>query len=139
MLGKKRERLTFNEKINPKNIYYNNPPDFKKLADLYPEFSKYVYKNKYENYSINWKNKQAVKELCQTLLKHDFKLDYWDIPDGFLIPSMTSRCNYINWIHDLLEESHCLEISKNINGIDIGTGANCIYPLLGHKIYGWNL
>ena len=23
-------------------------------------------------------------------------------------------------------------------GLDIGTGANCVYPLLGASIYGWN-
>jgi 23S rRNA (adenine1618-N6)-methyltransferase len=138
MLGKKHNRTTFNEKINPKNKYFNNPPNFEELANKYSEFKKYVYKNKFGSFSINWKNKEAVKELCKCLLKNDFRLNYWDIPDGFLIPSITSKCNYINWIDDLLDEINIVN-KKHINkGLDIGTGANCIYPLLGHQIYGWN-
>jgi len=137
MLQKKRERKTLNEKMNPKNFYFKKSPEFKKLSEIYPEFSKFVFMNRYGNYSINWKNKNAVKELCRTLLKHDFKIDYWDIPEGFLIPSITSRCNYICWIHDLLEESEMLNSKIPIKGLDIGTGANIIYPLLGHKIYSW--
>jgi 23S rRNA (adenine1618-N6)-methyltransferase len=137
MLNKKRERKTFNEKMNPKNFYFKNSPDFKILSEEFPAFSKFVFKNSYGNYSINWKNKNAVKELCRTLLKHDFKIDYWDIPEGFLIPSITSRCNYICWIHDLLQESELLNSKIKIKGLDIGTGANIIYPLLGYKIYSW--
>jgi 23S rRNA (adenine1618-N6)-methyltransferase len=136
MLGKKKKRDNFNDRMNPKNIYYQNAPDFKKLVDKYPEFANHVYKNKYSNYSINWKCKDAMKELCKTLLKEDFKVDYWSIPEGYLIPSITSRLNYINWIHDLLESSNLNETS--IKGLDIGTGANLIYPILGYSCYKWN-
>lgn len=136
MLGKKKQRNDFNDKMNPKNKYYKNPPKFEELANKYPSFKKFVIKTKFNTYSIDWKDKEAGKELCRCLLKHDFNLKYWDIPDGFLIPSITSRCNYIHWIHDILEEDDLLDIK--ITGLDIGTGANCIYPLLGHQIYGWN-
>lgn len=119
--------------MNSKNIYFNNPPNFEELSKLYPEFGKFVFKNKYNTYSINWKCKYAQKELCRTLLHHDFGVEYWDIPDGFLIPSLTSRCNYIHWIDDILGRHW----GTNIKGLDIGTGANCIYPLVGNKTYKW--
>jgi 23S rRNA (adenine1618-N6)-methyltransferase len=136
-LNKKR-RTDFNDKMHPENKYFENPPDFKLLAEKYPEFNKYVFQNKYGSYSINWKDKNASKELTRTLLLEDFNLNYWDIPDGYLIPSITSRCNYIHWIKDLLElEEFQLNEKDKIIGLDIGTGANCIYPLLGHQIYNW--
>lgn len=64
------------------------------------------------------------------------------IPDGQLCPTVPNRSNYIHWIEDLL----CSEVIKKINsgednkvrGFDIGTGANCIYPLLGASLLGWS-
>lgn len=62
------------------------------------------------------------------------------IPDGQLCPTVPNRLNYIHWIEDLLSDT----ISKNnkngdiVRGFDIGTGANCIYPLLGASLLGWS-
>lgn len=168
------------------NIYLNNPPDFKELAKEFPEFKKYVYENKYGGFSIKWNNKDALKELNRCLMKKDFNIAYWDIPDGFLIPTITSRLNYICWIKSLLDDllfkkkseikspNDSFTKSKKLNyqkkflnnlknglkdeifnsifneeneeneenfiitGLDIGTGANCIYPLLGYGMYKWH-
>lgn len=128
----KKTRTNFNAKINTKNVYYDNPPNFEILGDLFPNFKKFLRINSFGNLSIDWKDKDALRELTRCLLIKDFHLVYWDIPDGFLIPTITSRCNYINWIHDLVSDQ-----GKSIRGVDIGTGANCIYPLLGHQLYGW--
>lgn len=137
-LNKKRERVrtTFNDRMNPKNKYFKNPPDFKILSEKHPEFRKYIKKVNENYYTIDWKDSNALKELCRVLLLNDYNIQYWEIPDGYLIPSITGRCNYIHWIHDLLEED-CIQNSELITGIDIGCGANCIYPLLGNKIYKW--
>lgn len=62
------------------------------------------------------------------------------IPDGQLCPTVTNRANYIHWIEDLLALSPAPwhhPSSKQVAGIDIGTGANCIYPLLGTALHGW--
>lgn len=54
---------------------------------------------------------------------------------------MPNRSNYIHWVEDLLSSD---VIPKNkidddiVRGFDIGTGANCIYPLLGASLLGWS-
>lgn len=67
------------------------------------------------------------------LMKNDFNLD-WDIPENHLSPGLTGRINYLNEIHELLAACP----TNNVKGIDIGTGASCIYPLLGNALYKWN-
>jgi 23S rRNA (adenine1618-N6)-methyltransferase len=52
-----------------------------------------------------------------------------------------NRSNYIHWIEDLLSSDLIPPISssnKTVRGFDIGTGANCIYPLLGASLLGWS-
>lgn len=62
------------------------------------------------------------------------------IPDGQLCPTVPNRSNYIHWIEDLLL-SDIIPANRIddhvVRGFDIGTGANCIYPLLGASLLGW--
>ena len=61
------------------------------------------------------------------------------VPDGQLCPTVPSRS--IHWIEDLLSSDIIPKVSSNsdnVRGFDIGTGANCIYPLLGASLLGWN-
>uniref|UniRef100_A0A804P4P6 U6 small nuclear RNA (adenine-(43)-N(6))-methyltransferase n=1 Tax=Zea mays TaxID=4577 RepID=A0A804P4P6_MAIZE len=60
--------------------------------------------------------------------------------DGQLCPTVPNRSNYIHWIEDLLSSDLIPPISSSserVKGFDIGTGANCIYPLLGASLLGW--
>ncbi len=68
------------------------------------------------------------------MFKH-YKITFWEFPDTNLCPPIPGRADYIHHIADLLKSS---KISDNINVLDIGTGASCIYPLLGHAEYNWN-
>ena len=79
-----------------------------------------------------------IRVLTKVLLKKDFGLE-WDIPDSHLTPGLTGRINYLNWIHEVLQlvPDASETPSNNQSGIDVGTGASCIYPLLGHALYGW--
>ena len=110
-------------------------PDFKFLSEEFPEFKKYVYINKYGGYSINWKNPNSIKELVKTILNKFFNITYYEIPENFLIPTLTSRYNYLNYINKLFTKLKIENKEKIL--IDIGTGANIIYPLLGYKLYNW--
>ncbi|KAB2600740.1 methyltransferase-like protein 16 [Pyrus ussuriensis x Pyrus communis] len=63
------------------------------------------------------------------------------IPDGQLCPTVPNRSNYIHWIEDLLSSDIIVKTTSNgdkARGFDIGTGANCIYPLLGASLLGWS-
>lgn len=46
------------------------------------------------------------------------------------------RLNYIHWVEDLIGHQNS-DKSTLRRGIDIGTGASCIYPLLGTTLNGW--
>ena len=49
------------------------------------------------------------------------------------------RVDYIHYLADLLASSNngSIPTSETIQGLDIGVGANCIYPILGNAIYNW--
>lgn len=63
------------------------------------------------------------------------------IPDGQLCPTVPNRSNYIHWVEDLLSSDiipNTVSAGGKVRGFDIGTGANCIYPLLGASLLGWS-
>ena len=77
------------------------------------------------------------RELTRALLKEDFHIE-WTIPDNHLCPGITGHINYLNEIHELLAvDPDYSKKESAITGIDVGTGASCIYPLLGHCLYTW--
>ena len=59
-----------------------------------------------------------------------------DLPPDRLIPTIPLRLNYLLWIEDLLELAKPSELV--VHGIDIGTGACCIYPILAAKKNDWH-
>ena len=74
------------------------------------------------------------------LLAHFYDVPFWDIPEGYLCPPIPGRADYIHNIADLLAITNEGEIptGKNVRGLDIGVGANCVYPIIGHREYKWN-
>ncbi|XXG86149.1 hypothetical protein AAC387_Pa11g1097 [Persea americana] len=139
MQSKKRRRLE-PPSIHPRNRYSENPPDFHLLASLYPSFKPYVFSSPRDGRArIDWTDFNATRELTRVLLLHDHSLN-WCIPDGQLCPTVPNRSNYIHWIEDLLSSDVVEKIDgcgDGVRGFDIGTGANCIYPLLGASLRGW--
>ncbi|XP_020597672.1 methyltransferase-like protein 16 homolog isoform X2 [Phalaenopsis equestris] len=139
MLSKKRRRED-RPSIHPHNRYAENPPDFAQLASLYSSFEAFVFFSRSGRPTIDWKDFNATRELTRVLLLHDHAVNWW-IPDGQLCPTVPNRSNYIHWISDLLSSDliparHGSD--DRVRGFDIGTGANCIYPLLGASLLGWS-
>ncbi|ESF77700.1 23S rRNA (adenine(1618)-N(6))-methyltransferase RlmF, partial [Salmonella enterica] len=55
---------------------------------------------------------------------------------GFLCPPVPGRADYIHHLADLLGETTG-SIPAQATILDVGVGANCIYPLIGVHEYGW--
>ena len=121
--------------IHPRNKYADKPPDFKSLSQTFPDLQQHVKFNQQGNASIDFRQPAACKALTKALMKHDFDIT-WDVPDGQLVPPVTNRANYIHWLEDLLVLSSPPSC-ETTRGLDIGCGANCIYPLLGAALLGW--
>ena len=54
---------------------------------------------------MDFANPDALRHLTRALLRDDFGVVDWWIPDGQLIPPVPNRLNYIHWIEDLLSLS----------------------------------
>ena len=126
---------------NKKNIFYNDfKPDFLTLIKEFPELKKYILKQNEDNeeeFQFDWSNNELSLLMDKSILNYYFNIKYYDIPKGFLIPPIPSRINYINLINSIITKLIKDINIKNIIGIDIGTGANIIYPILGYSIYKW--
>jgi 23S rRNA (adenine1618-N6)-methyltransferase len=133
-----KDNTPFKKELHPRNLFRNGY-DFKQLIESSPELASFVTKNRYGNESIKFADPNAVKALNRALLRHFYKIEYWDIPDGFLCPPIPGRADYIHYIADLLGAcgGGIIPKGKSIRVLDIGTGANCIYPIIGTQEYGW--
>jgi 23S rRNA (adenine1618-N6)-methyltransferase len=96
--------------------------------------------NIYNDESIDFSDQQAVKLLNTALLKHYYNICNWDIPPGYLIPPIPGRADYIHHVADLLGANNygTIPTGEKVVCLDIGVGANCVYPLIGNREYGWS-
>lgn len=116
--------------------------DFKQLIQSCGELGRFVSVNAYGIESIDFANPQAVKTLNKALLKSFYNID-WDIPNHYLCPPIPGRADYVHYLADLLKEINPDKAFEGNQGsatrvLDVGVGANCIYPLIGSREYGWS-
>ncbi len=97
-----------------------------------PSLSRFVKLNPNDELTIDFSDPIAVKALNKTLLKSYYQIKEWDIPAQFLCPPIPGRADYIHYLADLL-----ISNDNKIKGLDIGVGANMIYPLIGIREYDW--
>lgn len=129
--------MVLKQNLHPNNRH-NNGYDFLALCQSTPTLKPYVHTNKYQNLSIDFSDANAVKALNQALLKYHYYVNQWDIPQGYLCPPIPGRVDYIHYLADLLSQTLSAPSVKNqISVLDIGTGASCIYPILGQREYQW--
>ena len=125
--------------LHPRNRFRGGY-DFEALRAVAPRLAPFVGPNAYGDLSLDYANPDAVKALNQALLAHAYGLDRWDIPPGYLCPPVPGRSDYLHYLADLLAPGDTSTIPRgsSVRVLDIGTGANCIYPLIGAREYGWS-
>lgn len=121
---------------NPHRFRY----DFKQLVMACPALAAFVFINQYDSETIDFANPDAVKMLNKAILKQFYNIELWDIPANYLCPPIPGRADYIHYIADLLATSNNDKIptGKTIKILDVGIGANCVYPIIGSQAYGWH-
>lgn len=124
--------------LHPRN-QHNGNYDFETLTRALPELKQFVSLNKFGNESIDFANPDAVRALNKALLKQYYNIRYWELPKTNLCPPIPGRADYIHYIADILAENHngVIPTGSGVKILDIGVGANCIYPIIGHQEYGW--
>lgn len=130
------KKIVEKTQLHPRNRHRGRY-DFPALIASHPPLAEFVAVNQYGDESVNFADPAAVKMLNQALLKHFYQVEQWAIPDGFLCPPVPGRADYIHHLADLLAEDNRAVAPRNINVLDIGCGANCIYPLIGYREYEW--
>jgi 23S rRNA (adenine1618-N6)-methyltransferase len=126
------------EKLHARNKH-NQRYNFPQLIKSMPALKPYVSLNAHQDQSIDFKNPEAVKMLNKALLNYFYKIKVWDIPAGYLCPPIPGRADYVHYLADLLAQDYndTIPQGKGIKVLDLGVGANCIYPLIGNAEYGW--
>ena len=135
----KKEHPKEKVRLHPRNKHRERY-DFKQLIDSCPALAQFVRLNVYNDESIDFFDPEAVKMLNKALLKYYYGIDNWDIPRNYLCPPIPGRADYIHYMADLLAAGNNEKIptGHQIKCLDIGVGANCIYPIIGNKEYGWS-
>ena len=115
--------------------------DFPQLLAAYPALQAFVRPNAYADASIDFADPQAVRALNAALLAQQYNIRDWHIPPQYLCPPIPSRADYVHHLADLLAADNKGNIPKGsaIRLLDIGTGANCIYPLIAQREYDWQV
>ncbi len=125
--------------LHPRNLHRNSY-DFEELISVVPELKHYVFKNDYDTLTINFSIPNAVRLLNKALLLKYYNVKDWDIPEGNLCPPIPGRADYVHYLADLLaEENGNIPTGNSVKGLDIGTGANLVYPLIANHSYGWEM
>ncbi|XP_027919005.1 U6 small nuclear RNA (adenine-(43)-N(6))-methyltransferase isoform X1 [Vigna unguiculata] len=143
MGGNKKRKRNKEQQGSNDIVYSESQPDFALLATLYPSFQSFVQPSPpHMRLTIDWTDFNATRELTRVLLHHRHSLTWfvW-IPDGQLCPTVPNRSNYIHWLQHLLSSDvipGTISSDAMVRGFDIGTGASCIYPLLGASLHGWS-
>ena len=134
--------------LHPRNLDrfgYN----FEQLINVSPDLQQFVAINEHNidssdseqaKQTIDFSNPDAVKALNKALLINHYDIQDWDIPANYLCPPIPGRADYIHHIADLLATTNngVIPEGEMLQGLDIGVGANCIYPIIGNSTYGWS-
>ena len=126
--------------LHPRNRHRGRY-DFTALSHALPALKHFLVANPFDanELTIDFANPAAVMALNAALLKAFYEVESWSVPPGYLCPPIPGRADYVHHAADLLasDRNGTIPRGSDIRVLDIGVGANCIYPLIGHHEYGW--
>lgn len=113
--------------------------DFAALTAAVSGLARFVVTTPAGTPSIDFADPAAVKALNRALLQLDYGIQGWDIPAHYLCPPIPGRADVLHHLADLLAEGNdgAIPRGERLFALDIGVGANGVYPLVGHAEYGW--
>jgi 23S rRNA (adenine1618-N6)-methyltransferase len=114
--------------------------DMAKLAASFPALQAFLTTSPAGILTIDFSDILAVTALNQALLAHDYAIREWTLPEGYLCPPVPGRADYLHYAADLLASHNkgTIPTGPGIQVLDVGVGANVIYPIIGRKEYGWS-
>jgi len=118
---------------------YSDRYDLKRLAIHHPQLQEHIVLNPSDEETIDFSNSAAVYELNKAMLLADFKVEKYELPMGYLIPPVPGRLEYLLLIREFLSEQFNIDKNTKLRGLDIGTGANGIYCILGLQHFNWTM
>lgn len=121
--------------FHPENPH-RGPYPFEQLAHTCPELKERLYPKPHgSGWMLDFSDPTSVFHLNRSLLRHYYGIANWNIPPGYLCPTIPGRTDYLYHIRDLLGCS----AHENKNILDIGTGASGVYALIAAALFGWNV
>lgn len=107
--------------------------DFDLLVKRSPELEAIAYLNPAGEPTIDFADPRSVMILNRALLRTCYGVEQWELPPGYLCPPIPGRADYIHIAADLLGSRR----GESVRVLDVGVGANCVYPIIGRAEYGW--
>lgn len=136
-MDKEKGKKAAESNLHPRNIHRGGY-DMAGLVKTVPGLEKFLTVSPAGQKTIDFSNPTAVYLLNVALLKHHYGLRFYGLPQGYLCPPVPGRADYLHHLADLLAGAGPIPKGRQVRILDIGTGANCIYPILGHQMYGWS-
>jgi 23S rRNA (adenine1618-N6)-methyltransferase len=105
-----------------------------------PALAPFVRANPLGEPTIDFADPVAVLRLNGALLASVYGIKGWDLPQGYLCPPIPGRADHLHHLADLLARDCRGQVPRGpgVRALDLGVGANAIYPLLGNREYGWS-
>jgi 23S rRNA (adenine1618-N6)-methyltransferase len=124
--------------LHPRNRHRTRY-DFPALVRASPGLAPFVAVNAHGDPSVDFADPAAVWALNRALMAHVYGVTTWEAPPGYLCPPIPGRADYLHHLADLLASDRGGRIPRGpgIRALDVGTGATCVYAVLGHLEYGW--
>ena len=124
--------------LHPRNRHQGEY-DFGALVRACPELAPFVRRSPDGRPTVDFADGRAVRALNRALLALQYGIRGWVFPEGFLCPPVPGRADLIHHLAGLLgeEAGGRIPTGPSVRVLDLGVGASCIFPLIGHAEYGW--